>query len=67
MREFEDIKIAVAGAGYVGMSIAVLLAQHHEDMRRLYQSAVAIHTLPVFDALVDDGLDHSPAFYKLQD
>ena len=30
MREFEDIKIAVAGAGYVGMSIAVLLAQHHD-------------------------------------
>ena len=30
MREFEDIKISVAGAGYVGMSIAVLLAQHHD-------------------------------------
>lgn len=30
MQEFEDIKIAVAGAGYVGMSIAVLLAQHHD-------------------------------------
>ena len=30
MREFEDIKIAVAGAGYVGMSIAVLLSQHHK-------------------------------------
>lgn len=30
MREFEDIKIAVAGAGYVGMSIAVLLSQHHD-------------------------------------
>ncbi len=24
------MKIAVAGAGYVGMSIAVLLSQHHE-------------------------------------
>ena len=30
MREFEDIKIAVAGAGYVGMSIAVLLSQYHD-------------------------------------
>jgi len=30
MREFEDVKIAVAGAGYVGMSIAVLLSQHHD-------------------------------------
>ena len=30
MRKFEDIKIAVAGTGYVGLSIATLLAQHHQ-------------------------------------
>jgi len=30
MRDFKDIKISVAGTGYVGMSIATLLAQHHE-------------------------------------
>lgn len=30
MREFKDLKIAVAGTGYVGLSIASLLAQHHK-------------------------------------
>ena len=29
MRKFEDLKIAVAGTGYVGLSMAVLLSQHH--------------------------------------
>ena len=30
MNTFKDIKIAVAGTGYVGLSIATLLAQHHQ-------------------------------------
>lgn len=30
MREFKDLKIAVAGTGYVGLSIATLLSQHHK-------------------------------------
>lgn len=30
MREFKNLKIAVAGTGYVGLSIATLLAQHHK-------------------------------------
>lgn len=29
MNNFNDIKVAVAGTGYVGLSIATLLAQHH--------------------------------------
>lgn len=30
MRQFQDLKIAVAGTGYVGLSIATLLAQKHQ-------------------------------------
>ena len=30
MKDFSDIKIAVAGTGYVGLSIATLLAQKHQ-------------------------------------
>lgn len=30
MKEYDDLKIAVAGMGYVGVSIATLLAQHHQ-------------------------------------
>ena len=30
MKQLTDIKIAVAGTGYVGLSIATLLAQHHQ-------------------------------------
>ena len=29
MRDFKDIKVSVAGTGYVGLSIATLLSQHH--------------------------------------
>ena len=29
MRDFKEIKVAVAGTGYVGLSIATLLSQHH--------------------------------------
>lgn len=32
MKEFKDLKIAVAGTGYVGLSIATLLSQHHKVM-----------------------------------
>ena len=32
MRKFKDSKIAVAGTGYVGLSIATLLSQYHQVM-----------------------------------
>ena len=30
MTSYKDLKIAVAGTGYVGLSIAILLSQHHQ-------------------------------------
>ena len=30
MKDFKDLKIAVAGTGYVGLSLGVLLSQHHQ-------------------------------------
>ena len=38
MNKFKDIKIAVAGTGYVGLSIATLLSQHHQ--------VKAVHVIP---------------------
>ena len=29
MKYFKDIKVVIAGSGYVGQSIAPLLSQHH--------------------------------------
>ena len=46
MRNFEDLKIAVAGTGYVGMSLAILLAQHHD--------VTAVDILPEKIKLIND-------------
>ena len=34
MKDFKDIKVAVAGTGYVGLSTATLLSQHHHVSSR---------------------------------
>ena len=41
------MKIAVAGVGYVGLSLAVLLAQHHEVR--------AVSTTPAKVAMINGG------------
>ena len=48
MREFKDIKIAVAGTGYVGLSIATLLARHHE--------VVAVDVIPEKVEKINKGI-----------
>lgn len=48
MRKFEDIKIAVAGTGYVGLSIATLLAQHHQ--------VTAVDVIPEKVQLINDRI-----------
>lgn len=39
MREFKDLKLAVAGTGYVGLSVATLLAQRHHVTATISSSA----------------------------
>ena len=60
MRKYEDIKIAVAGAGYVGMSIAVLLSQHHSvtlvDVVKGKVDQINAGKCPFDDELIDKYL-----------
>ena len=46
MRDFKDLRIAVAGTGYVGLSLAVLLAQHHQ--------VTAVDIVPEKVSLIND-------------
>jgi len=48
MRDFKDIKIAVAGTGYVGLSIATLLAQNHE--------VIAVDVIPEKVEKINNGI-----------
>lgn len=47
MRDFENLKIAVAGTGYVGLSIATLLAKHHD--------VTAVDIIPEKVELINNG------------
>ena len=60
MRAFKDIKIAVAGTGYVGLSIATLLAQHHEvtavDVVAEKVEKINRHISPIQDEYIEKYL-----------
>ncbi len=58
------MKIAVAGMGYVGLSISVLLAQRHEvvvlDTNPTKVAALNQRTSPIEDADITRYLQHTP-------
>ena len=62
MRVFKDLKIAVAGTGYVGLSLATLLAQHHQviavDVVSEKVEKINRRISPIQDEYIDNILNH---------
>lgn len=60
MQEVENLKIAVAGTGYVGLSIATLLSQHHQvtavDIIPEKVEKINQHFSPIQDDYIEDYL-----------
>lgn len=57
-----QMKIAVAGTGYVGLSLAVLLSRHHEvtavDLVQEKVDLINAHKSPIIDQDITDFLEH---------
>jgi len=64
MKEFKDIKIAVAGTGYVGLSIATLLSQHHQvkavDVIKEKVEKINNKVSPIQDEYIEKYLAEKP-------
>ncbi len=62
------MKIAIAGTGYVGLSIAVLLAQHHEvvalDIVPEKVNLLNRRRSPIEDAEIESYLAHKPLNFR---
>lgn len=60
MEQIKDIKIAVAGTGYVGLSIATLLSQHHQvkavDVIAEKVNKINRHISPIQDEYIEKYL-----------
>lgn len=61
MRKFNDLKIAVAGTGYVGLSISILLSQHHEviavDINKEKVNLINSKKSPIQDEYIEKYLE----------
>ena len=64
MKTNKEIKIAVAGTGYVGMSIATLLAQHHQviavDVIPEKVKLINQRKSPIQDGYIEEYLAEKP-------
>ncbi len=64
MKNFKDLKIAVAGTGYVGLSIATLLSQHHHvsavDVIPEKVEKLNHRRSPIQDDYIEKYLDEKP-------
>ena len=64
MRNKENLKVAVAGTGYVGLSIATLLAQHHTvtavDVIPEKVEKINNRISPIQDEYIEEYLKNKP-------